>query len=33
MGIQLTEPAGLLRAKLALTTWRLLDYPSPESSG
>ncbi|MFI6376635.1 PucR family transcriptional regulator [Streptomyces sp. NPDC050546] len=25
LGIELTEPAGLLRAGLALTTWRLLD--------
>jgi hypothetical protein len=25
LGIELTEPTGLLRARLALTTWRLLD--------
>ncbi|MEU6965015.1 helix-turn-helix domain-containing protein [Streptomyces chrestomyceticus] len=25
LDIDLTEPAGLLRARLALTTWRLLD--------
>ncbi|MGC4941680.1 helix-turn-helix domain-containing protein [Kribbella sp. DT2] len=25
LGIELTEPIGLTRAKLALTTWRLLD--------
>ncbi|MBV6702235.1 helix-turn-helix domain-containing protein [Kitasatospora aureofaciens] len=25
LGIELTEPTGLLRARLALTAWRLLD--------
>jgi DNA-binding PucR family transcriptional regulator len=25
LGIELTEPAGLVRARLALTVWRLLD--------
>ena len=25
LGIELTEPAGLVRARLALTAWRLLD--------
>ncbi|MEU3166480.1 helix-turn-helix domain-containing protein [Streptosporangium sp. NPDC006930] len=25
LGVELTEPAGLMRAGLALTTWRLLD--------
>ena len=25
LGIELTEPAGLLRARLALTVWRLLN--------
>lgn len=25
MGIELTEPTGLIRARLALTAWRLLD--------
>jgi DNA-binding PucR family transcriptional regulator len=25
LGIDLTDPAGLIRARLALTTWRLLE--------
>ncbi|WP_330257659.1 hypothetical protein OG874_42970 [Nocardia sp. NBC_00565] len=25
LGIELTEPTGLIRARLALTAWRLLD--------
>jgi DNA-binding PucR family transcriptional regulator len=27
LGIELTEPAGLLRARVALTAWRLLNHP------
>ncbi len=27
LGIELTEPTGLTRARLALTAWRLLDHP------
>jgi PucR C-terminal helix-turn-helix domain len=29
LGIDLTEPTGLLRARLALTAWRLLNDPGP----
>lgn len=29
MGIELTEPIGLVRARLALTAWRILDDPEP----
>ncbi|MER5650516.1 helix-turn-helix domain-containing protein [Streptosporangium sp. NPDC002524] len=30
LGVELTEPAGLVRAGLALTTWRLLDDRGPD---